>query len=129
MNYNSLLDLEKWKEALDLLLDLGENGILFAIWETFYVTLLSTFFALVIGLPLGRLLLVFIMFASASSRDGDPQRSDQPAPFGSVPHFNDHGYSHFQNDRGYLGWYYGYGCAAGVCGIPLHCPSCGRIPS
>lgn len=56
MNYNSLLDLEKWKEALDLLLDLGENGILFAIWETFYVTLLSTFFALVIGLPLGVLL-------------------------------------------------------------------------
>ena len=56
MNYDSLLDLEKWKEALDLLLDLGENGILFAIWETFYVTLLSTFFALVIGLPLGVLL-------------------------------------------------------------------------
>ena len=50
------MDLEKWKEALDLLLDLGENGILFAIWETFYVTLLSTLFALVIGLPLGVLL-------------------------------------------------------------------------
>ena len=30
----------------------------FAIWETFYVTLLSTAFSLVIGLPLGVLLVV-----------------------------------------------------------------------
>ena len=54
MNYDSLFDLEKWKEALEILLD--PNGIPLAIWETFYVTLLSTFFALVIGLPLGGLL-------------------------------------------------------------------------
>ncbi|MBQ8216135.1 MAG: ABC transporter permease [Clostridia bacterium] len=54
MNYDSLFDLEKWKEALEILLD--PNGIPLAIWETFYVTLLSTFFALVIGLPLGVLL-------------------------------------------------------------------------
>ena len=30
----------------------------FAIWETFYVTVLSTAFALVLGLPLGVLLAV-----------------------------------------------------------------------
>ena len=30
----------------------------FAIWETFYVTLLSTAFSLVIGLPLGVLLFI-----------------------------------------------------------------------
>ena len=41
MNYDSLFDLEKWKEALEILLD--PNGIPLAIWETFYVTLLSTF--------------------------------------------------------------------------------------
>lgn len=56
MNYDSLFDLEKWKEALEILLD--PSGIPLAIWETFYVTLLSTFFALVIGLPLGVLLVV-----------------------------------------------------------------------
>lgn len=54
MNYDSLFDVEKWKEALEILLD--PNGIPLAIWETFYVTILSTFFALVIGLPLGVLL-------------------------------------------------------------------------
>ena len=30
----------------------------FAIWETFYITVLATFFALVLGLPLGVLLVV-----------------------------------------------------------------------
>ena len=35
------------------LLELGKNGLLFAIWETLYVTVISTFFAYVIGLPLG----------------------------------------------------------------------------
>lgn len=43
---------EKWQEALDFLL----HEIPFAIWETVYVTLLSTFFAILIGLPLGVLL-------------------------------------------------------------------------
>lgn len=41
-------------EALAVLRD----DIPFALWETIYVTLLSTFFALVIGLPLGVLLVV-----------------------------------------------------------------------
>ncbi|NCE65182.1 ABC transporter permease [Pseudoflavonifractor sp. 524-17] len=35
------------------LLELGKNGLLFAIWETLYVTVISTFFAYLIGLPLG----------------------------------------------------------------------------
>ena len=35
------------------LLDMGKDGLLFAIWETLYVTVISTFFAYVIGLPLG----------------------------------------------------------------------------
>ena len=35
------------------LLELSKNGLLFAIWETMYVTVIATFFAYVIGLPLG----------------------------------------------------------------------------
>ena len=35
------------------LLELSKNGLLFAMWETLYVTVISTFFAYVIGLPLG----------------------------------------------------------------------------
>ncbi len=37
-------------------LEILKNEIPFAIWETFYVTVLSTFFAVLIGLPLGVLL-------------------------------------------------------------------------
>ena len=35
------------------LLELSKNGLLFAIWETMYVTVIATFFSYVIGLPLG----------------------------------------------------------------------------
>lgn len=35
------------------LLEMSKDGLLFAIWETLYVTVVSTFFAYVIGLPLG----------------------------------------------------------------------------
>ena len=35
------------------LLELSKNGLLFAIWETLYLTVISTFFSYVIGLPLG----------------------------------------------------------------------------
>ena len=38
------------------LLSLGKDGLLFAIWETCYVTVIATFFAYVIGLPLGIIL-------------------------------------------------------------------------
>ena len=38
------------------LLSLGKDGLLFAIWETCYVTVIATFFAYVIGLPLGVLM-------------------------------------------------------------------------
>lgn len=45
-------------ESTKLALDILVNEIPFAIWETIYVTLISTFLALVIGLPLGVLLVV-----------------------------------------------------------------------
>ena len=35
------------------LLELSKNGLLFAVWETLYVTVVATLFAYVIGLPLG----------------------------------------------------------------------------
>lgn len=53
MNGN-LFSAEKFQTALDVL----KNEIPGAIWDTFYVTVLSTFFAFVIGLPLGILLVV-----------------------------------------------------------------------
>lgn len=45
-------------ESTKLALDILQNEIPFAIWETVYVTIISTFLALVIGLPLGVLLVV-----------------------------------------------------------------------
>ena len=35
------------------LLEMTKDGLLFAVWETMYVTVISTLFAYVIGLPLG----------------------------------------------------------------------------
>lgn len=52
--YNNLFSAESIAEALDCL----QNYIPFAIWETFYVTVLATALAVVIGLPLGVLLVV-----------------------------------------------------------------------
>lgn len=40
------------------LLSVGKDGLLFAVWETCYVTVLSTLAAYVIGLPLGVLMVV-----------------------------------------------------------------------
>ncbi len=40
------------------LLELSKNGILFAVWETLYVTVISALFAYLIGLPLGVLAVV-----------------------------------------------------------------------
>ena len=48
-----LSDLLQNPEVQRLLL-LTEDGLLFAIWETIYVTVLSTLFAYIIGLPPGR---------------------------------------------------------------------------
>lgn len=45
-------------ESTKLALDILQNEIPFAIWETVYVTIISTFLALVVGLPLGILLVV-----------------------------------------------------------------------
>ena len=52
MNFASAFTPEKLQEAWDCLL----NEFPFAIWETLYSTLLATFFAIIIGLPLGVLL-------------------------------------------------------------------------
>ena len=45
-------------ESVALALDVLKNEIPFAIWETLYVTVLSTFLAIVIGTPLGVILVV-----------------------------------------------------------------------
>lgn len=45
-------------ESTKLAFDILQNEIPFAIWETVYVTIISTFLALVVGLPLGVLLVV-----------------------------------------------------------------------
>lgn len=45
-------------DSTKLALDILQNEIPFAIWETVYVTIISTFLALVVGLPLGVLLVV-----------------------------------------------------------------------
>ena len=52
MNFASAFTPERLQEAWDCLL----NEFPFAMWETLYSTLLATFFAIVIGLPLGVLL-------------------------------------------------------------------------
>lgn len=52
--FNNLFSEKSIEQALEVL----KNEIPFAIWETFYVTLLSTFFAVLVGLPLGVLLVV-----------------------------------------------------------------------
>lgn len=52
--FNDLFSEKSVAQALEIL----KNEIPLAIWETFYVTVLSTFFAVVIGLPIGVLLVV-----------------------------------------------------------------------
>lgn len=52
--FNDLFSERSIEQALEVL----KNEVPLAIWETFYVTILSTFFAVLIGLPLGVLLVV-----------------------------------------------------------------------
>lgn len=52
--FDNLFSEKSVAQALEVL----KNEIPLAIWETFYVTVLSTFFAVVIGLPIGVLLVV-----------------------------------------------------------------------
>ena len=71
-----------------------QNEFPLAIWETFYVTVVSTAIAVIIGLPLGVLLVV-------GGKDGilplprwlltPAECHDQPAAFGTVPDPDDHG--------------------------------------
>ena len=50
--YTNVFTPESWAEAISVI----KSEFLMGIWETFYVTVLSTLFALIIGLPLGVLL-------------------------------------------------------------------------
>lgn len=50
--YSSLFDSAAWDEALGIV----KTEFLMGIWETFYVTIVSTALAVIIGLPLGVLL-------------------------------------------------------------------------
>ena len=54
MMIGQLLSNEAVSEALQII----QNEFLLAIWETVYVTLLSTLFSVIIGLPLGVLLVI-----------------------------------------------------------------------
>ena len=51
---DKLFSSEVWEETLWIL----QNEFLLAVWETLYVTVLATLFAIVLGLPLGVLLVV-----------------------------------------------------------------------
>ena len=50
--YTNLFSPEAWEKTLSVI----RTEFLMAIWETFYVTVAATFFAILIGLPLGVLL-------------------------------------------------------------------------
>jgi len=50
--FSNIFDPEKVAEAMSIL----QSEFPLAIWETFYVTVLATFFAIVLGLPLGVIL-------------------------------------------------------------------------
>ena len=52
--FSNIFDPEKVSEALDIL----ASEFPFALWETIYATFLSSFFAVLIGLPIGVLLVV-----------------------------------------------------------------------
>lgn len=50
--YDKIFTAEAWQQAWDVV----QSEFLFGVWETFYVTVVATFFAVVLGLPLGILL-------------------------------------------------------------------------
>lgn len=52
MNMENQFTAEKWEKALEVLI----NEFPLGIWETFYATVLATLFAIIIGLPLGVIL-------------------------------------------------------------------------
>ena len=54
-------------EAVQEAIEIIRSEFLLGIWETFYVTVLATAFAIVIGLPLGVLLVVGMMLFSVGA--------------------------------------------------------------
>ncbi|MBE6811700.1 MAG: ABC transporter permease [Ruminococcaceae bacterium] len=52
--YDKIFTPEAWQQAWEVV----QSEFLMGLWETFYVTVVATFFAVVLGLPLGILLVV-----------------------------------------------------------------------
>ena len=97
-----MLDRMFTSEALEEALWILKNEFPMAIWETMYVTVLATLFAIVLGLPLGVLLV-------AGEKNGV---LPLPAPV--------------MSDCRYVGRYGGIHCAAGHRRISV-CRASGRI--
>ena len=57
MNFANSFTTEKLQEAWDLI----RSEFLLATWQTLYVTILSTLFAILIGMPLGMILVVVVI--------------------------------------------------------------------
>ena len=79
-------------EILQETWEIATREIPVALWETFYVTLLSTLFAVIIGLPLGVLLVVgekddkvYIASEEAAIRTMEPNAENIWAPAGGEP--------------------------------------------
>ena len=85
----------------------------YAIWETFYVTVLSTLLSLVLGLPLGVLLV-------AGEKNGV-----LPA-LGSFPDPDDHGVPPVPAHHWHGGGYHSHHRSAGGGGIPICGPPGGE---
>ena len=83
----------------------------YAIWETFYVTVLSTLLSLVLGLPLGVLLV-------AGEKNG--------VLLGSFPDSDDHGVPPVPAHHRHGGRYHSHHRSAGGGGLPLCGPSGGE---
>ena len=105
---NDLFSAEVLNETWEIMC----NDMPLALWETFYVTVAATFFAIVIGLPLGVLLVVGekdgilpipkpVMGADPKACHGLSERTDQRAALGSVPDINDSGVSSYPSDCGH----------------------------
>ena len=100
----------------------------YAIWETFYVTVLSTLLSLVLGLPLGVLLVAGekngvlpLPLAAAGT-----QRHHQPPALGSLPDPDDYGIPPVPAHHRHGGGYHSHYRSAGGGGIPICGPSGGE---
>ena len=116
----------EWLETAEIV----KTQFLSAVWETLYVTVLSTALAIIIGLPLGVLLVAGEKggASAAEARYAGAQRHNKPAPFGAFPYTDDFGFpadpSHNGNGRRNGGVH----CSPDHCGLPLCGQTCGKQP-